>query len=118
MMGRKKHDNIIVKYNEKNIKINIRKTNIFSRFFGLMFKCRNSENLLFDFGREVRTTFHSILVFFPFLIIWLDSKNNILDYKLVRPFSFSIKFKKKFNKVIEIPINEKNEELIGKIRGI
>ena len=49
---------------------------------------------------------HSFFVFFPFLAIWLDDKDKIIDSKVIKPFRFSILPSKKFVKLIEIPINK------------
>ncbi len=111
-------DKIVVKNRGTKIKINVKKTNLFSRFFGLMFKSKNTENLLFDFGRDVNISFHSIFVFFPFVMLWLDSKNNVLNCRVVQPFNVLIKIKERFRKVIEIPFNERNRGLIRKFRNL
>lgn len=94
----------------KKISIFLKKAGFFRRGFGLTFRSRNTDNLLFDFGKYVtwQGTLTSFFVFFPFLAIWLDSKNRVLDYKIVRPFVFSIKQNKKFCKIVEIPINKRN----------
>jgi len=101
--------NIKIKYKNKFFLVKARKTNFISKFTGLMFKTRNTGNLLFDFGKEINISFHSFFVFFPFIILWLDSKNNVLDWKIVRPFSFSIRSKRPFRKVLEIFLNNKSE---------
>lgn len=99
----------------KNIELEVRKLGFIARFFGMMFRSRKTENLLFDFGEDIHLHFHSLFVFFPFLIIWLDSQDRILDFRAVKPFTLNICTGKFFRKVVEIPINEKNKIIINKI---
>jgi|SRR3989344_3697994 len=84
---------------------------------GLMFKTRKAKPLLFNFGREINWTLTSLFVFFPFLALWLDDKNNVIDLRVVKPFIPAIISKKPFSKLLEIPINDENKELIGVIVG-
>lgn len=113
---------IRVSDSNKVLDLNVNKTGVFSRGFGLMFKSKNTENLLFEFNNETRTSFTGLFVFFPFLILWLDKKNNVVEKKMVRAFEFSIKPKKNYRKVVEVPVNEKNREIIdffvGKSRRV
>ena len=102
---------IFSKHNNK-FSIDIKKVGLISKGFGLMFRSKSTENLLFDFGKEVSISITSVFVFFPFLAIWLDGKNKIIESRLVRPFELSIKPKQPFRKIIEIPLNSKNKELI------
>ncbi len=105
-------ETINIKFSGKTIKIKVRRMNFFGRFLGLMFRTRNTDNLLFDFGREINISIHSLFVFFPFLAIWLDSKNNVIDAKVVKPFCLSIKPDRSFRRIIEIPFRENNLKLI------
>jgi len=85
------------------------------KFIGLMFKTRNTENLLFEFNKDVDIGIHSFFVFFPFLVVWLDERNRVLDFQIVKQFCFYIRPRFKFRKFVEIPINERNRELVGVI---
>lgn len=107
---------IVVSHKGKVISINVKRTGFFRKGLGLTFRTRNTDNLLFDFDRYVtwEGSLTSIFVFFPFLTLWLDHKNRVIDYKVVKPFVFSISQKKKFYRIVEIPINESNFELISK----
>jgi uncharacterized membrane protein (UPF0127 family) len=96
---------------KKRVLINAKSLSLPEQFIGLMFKSRESDNLLFNIGG--RWGIHSFFVFFDFLALWLDEKNNVLEYKIVKPFTFSIKPKSKFAKLIEIPLNSKNKNLIS-----
>lgn len=77
-----------------------------------MFRRReNAPILLFGFGDKVFEVLHSLFVFFPFLLIFLDGE-EIIEVKLVKPFRFWIRPKKKFTGVVEIPINLKHRREI------
>lgn len=82
---------------------------------GLMFKTRETKPLLFNFGREINWTLTSLFVFFPFLALWLDDKNNVIAMRVVKPFIPGIISKKSFSKLLEIPINKKNKEIVNKL---
>jgi len=97
----------------KKIILKVKKCNWFKRIIGLMFTRREkAEALLFDFNKPVRFRFHSFFVFFPFVAIWLDDKDKIIEFKIIKPFKINIYSRKLFVKVIEIPINEKYKEII------
>jgi len=101
-------------FNRKKIYVDLKKTNFISKGIGLTFKSRNTSNLLFEFSKKVtwQGNLTSIFVFFPFVALWLDSKNKIIHKKIVRPFTFSISLKKPFNKIVEIPINVRNKKIL------
>src|SRR3989344_2981150 len=105
-------------YKNKKIEIPAKKVSPFGKISGLMFKSRNTENLLFEFKKNTNLRIHSFFVFFPFLAVWLNKKNKVIEIKIVRPFSFSIKPKKLFSKLVELPFNNKNKKnikfLVGK----
>ena len=79
---------------------------------GLMFKTRKTSPLIFNFNKKVDWTLTSLFVFFPFLALWLDDKNNVVEMRVVKPFTFGIISKKPFYRLLEIPINGKNRELV------
>ena len=101
-----------IKKGKRRIRIKLRKLSFFEMANGLMFRSRTSENLLFEFSKETRRPIHSIFVFFPFVAVWLDKENRVLEYRNVRPFTISVKPRKNFKKLIEIPINEKNRRTL------
>lgn len=94
----------------KKFVVNARKLSLAKQAAGLMFRTRECDNLLFD--RRGRWAIHSLFVFFPFLAVWLDEKNRVLEYKLVKPFSSHVIPRNDFAKLVEIPINKKNERAI------
>jgi uncharacterized membrane protein (UPF0127 family) len=97
-----------VEFNGEKLRFEVKKVSGIRKIFGLMFLGKKTSNLLFVFDKDVNINFHSFFVFFDFLILWLDSYNNVIDYEVVKPFRFSVKCGKKFRKVIEIPINKIN----------
>ncbi len=96
----------------KKISFLVKECNALEKITGLMFKKKITRNLLFDFKKKSFLRIHSYFVFFDFLAIWTDDKNNIIKKKIVKPFTLSVKPKKPFHKLIEIPINKKNEKII------
>src|SRR4030042_3919141 len=104
---------IIIRYKKRRIKISAEKCNIFRKFAGLMFSRRNKAKiLLFEFKNERKIMIHSFFVFYPFIAVWLDSKNKVSDLKIVRPFRPCISHKGLARRLAEIPINKFNKKLI------
>jgi uncharacterized membrane protein (UPF0127 family) len=98
---------VIINYKKKKIKIIAEDCNFLKKFTGLMFSRRkNSRALLFSFKIKQKIIIHSFFVFYPFIAIWLDDKNNIADLKIVKPFSPCIFPKKPTFRLVEIPIND------------
>ena len=77
-----------------------------------MFRTRGSDNLLFEFKKNSRISIHSLFVFFSFLAIWLDSRNNVLEWRVIAPFCLRATPRKNFRKIIEIPFNSENKRAI------
>jgi uncharacterized membrane protein (UPF0127 family) len=94
----------------------LKKCNSFQKIIGLMFKTRNTDALLFEFSKPTKMAIHSFFVFFPFYAVWFDENNKIIEIKKVKPFTLNVKPKKPYKKLIEIPINNKHEKIIGKLR--
>lgn len=102
-------------FENKGRKINflVKECNALEKIRGLMFRKNNANmRLLFNSKKKSRLRIHSYFVFFDFLAVWTDNKNNILEKRIVKPFTFSVRPKKYFYKLIEIPINKKNEKII------
>lgn len=96
----------------RKMSVEVKKLGVVGRFFGLMFRTSKTKNLLFDFGREVRLSLHSFFVFFPFLVLWLDSENNVLRSEIVKPFRLRVLPRGKFFRIVEIPLNFRNEKIL------
>lgn len=107
-------EKIKVGFGDKILIIRANKLSYLGCWIGLMFKTKNSKNLLFDLPGK--WGIHSFFVFFPFLALWLNKKNKVLEWKIVKPFSFFVKPKKEFAKLIEIPVNEENKEILSIFR--
>ena len=98
-----KNFNFQLKEKEQKIKIRECKT-LYSKFIGLMFK-KNSPPLLFIFKKPVKISIHSFFCK-PFIAIWF-LQNKIIEIKSIKPNKLSIKPKKEFDKLLEIPSNSK-----------
>jgi len=104
---------IIFEYKNKKINLEVENCNFLKKFTGLMFCLREkAKALLFDFKKPVKVRIHSFFVFFPFVAVWLDDENKVIELKLVKSFKPSICPNKSFCKLIEIPVNKKYKEII------
>jgi uncharacterized membrane protein (UPF0127 family) len=103
---------INIKLKNNKIKLNVYKLSEVGKFIGLMFKSRGCKNLMFNFNSPGRWSIHSFFVFFDFMAIWVDDKNNVINWKIVKPFTFKVTPKKEFSTLIELPLNEMNKKLI------
>ena len=72
----------------------------------------NAKILLFDFGEPTRISIHSLFVFYPFIAVWLDKNNKIMEIKRISSWKLDIKPKKPFVKLIEVPINKNNFRIV------
>jgi len=90
--------NFKLSYKEKSRILNVRQVKGLAMGIGLTFKSRNTEILLFDFGKLTRLSITSFFVFFPFLAVWLDGKNRVIEKRVVQPFQFRIAPKKGFRR--------------------
>ncbi len=92
----------------KKISLEAKKCNLIQRTIGLMFSRRESAKaLLFDFGKLSDEAIHSFFVFYSFVAVWLNEKGKVVDLRIVKPFTFLVRPKKDFKKLVEIPINER-----------
>jgi uncharacterized membrane protein (UPF0127 family) len=104
-------------YKNKQIEIpNLKKVSEIGKGFGLMFRRRQScPALLFEFKKPIKFHLTSLFVFFPFLVLWLDDKNKVIDKRICSPFKFHIPSIKPFYKIVEIPLNTKYSMLIKRL---
>jgi len=111
--------NLTFKHKNKKIELEVKKCNLFSMVRGLMFTRKDDAKalLLFNFNKPNNISIHSYFVFFPFVAIWLDNKNKIVDLRIVKPFKLGIYSKKSFTKIVEIPINKKYNRVIKLLVG-
>jgi len=104
---------IIIHYKKRRIKIIAEDCNFLQKFVGLMFSRREKAKiLLFSFKRKQKIRIHSFYVFYPFVAVWLDEKNKVIDLKIVKPFIPCISHKNKADKLVEIPINKKYDDIL------
>ena len=103
---------MIINYKNKKIKISVKKVSSLGKITGLMFRKKITENLLFSFGKKTSLKIHSFFVFFNFLAVWLDEKNRVIDFKIIKPFTLAVTSKKPFRRLIEIPINKKSKKIL------
>jgi uncharacterized membrane protein (UPF0127 family) len=104
--------NIFLNYKKKKINLEVKDCNELQKGFGLMFSRREkAQTLLFDFKKKTNVALTSYFVFFPFVVIWMNG-NKIVDVKTIKPFKFIIRCEKCFDKIVEIPINEKYKDKV------
>jgi len=86
--------------------LEVKDCNWWQKGIGLTF-CRRekAKALLFDFKKNTKIKLTSWFVFFPFLAIWLDSDDKVIEKRIIPLWKFSISPKKEFTKLIEIPIS-------------
>lgn len=103
----------------KSLSIEAKPCSLFQKFVGLMFSRREKAEalLLMDFKKPVNFGIHSFFVFFPFVAVWLDDKNKVIDLKIVKPFRLSVHPRKSFHKLVEIPINKSYRKILGFLVG-
>jgi len=107
---------ITIHYKKKRIKIIAEDCNILQKFIGLMFSSKNKAKiLLFNFKRRQGIRIHSFFVFYPFVAVWLDKKNKVVDLKIVKPFTFCVSPKRKCLKLVEIPMSHQYKKIIKRI---
>src|SRR3989339_2291061 len=101
-------------YNKrKKFSLKVFKVSWISESVGLMFSGReNAKVLLFNYSKSASLGIHSVFVFFPFIAVWLDKNNSVIDITFVKPFSLHVNIKKNWSRLIEIPINKKNKYLV------
>ncbi|GIU68720.1 MAG: hypothetical protein KatS3mg001_570 [Candidatus Pacearchaeota archaeon] len=99
-----KEKKILVKLRGKKYSLKGKELSGFEQFFGLMFKKKEkAEILIFKMKKPKKIKIHSFFVFFPFIAIFLNSRKEVVDIKVIKPFKFFFSSKKaKF--LIEIPI--------------
>jgi len=106
------------KYKGKKIEVDVKECRGLKKGTGLMFKNKRTQARLFDFGKPTREAITSLFCFFDFVAVFLDDKNKVVDLRIVKPFIPIIRPKKQFVRLVEIPINEKNKEIIKFLVGL
>jgi uncharacterized membrane protein (UPF0127 family) len=100
-----------LRYKGKEVTVeDIKRVSPIGKYAGLMFKPKETQALLFEF-KKGRNSIHSFFCK-PFLAIWL-LEGRIVDFRIVKPNLPSIKPREDFDKLIEIPFNNKYSHVIG-----
>lgn len=109
-----KKQKIILSYKGKKKVLELYKVPWWKEGIGLMFSnSKNSKALLFSFKKEVRMGIFSLFIPFNFLAIWLDKDKNIIEKKIISRGEIGVKPVNKFKYLIEIPVTEKYDEILG-----
>jgi len=103
-----------INFNNKHIEIpEVKECKGLNQIIGLMFSRREKANaLVFSFSKPTGMAIHSFFVFFPFLAIWLDDKNKIIEIKKIRPFVPKVSSTNQYYKLLEIPLNKKYRKIL------
>ncbi len=103
---------IFFRHKGKQFNMGIKECRGLNKIFGLMFKSKNTNAILFEFKKPTSIRIHSFFVFFPFVAVWLDEKNRVIKINKIRPFTLAAYPKKEYDKLIEIPINKRYLKLV------
>ncbi len=103
------------KHKDKTFSLDVKKAKIYG--MGLMFKTKNTKSLLFEFEKPTELSITSLFVFFPFVAVWLDKNNKIIEVRKIRSFTLAVSPKKSFSKLVEIPANKYNKKIIKLLVG-
>jgi uncharacterized membrane protein (UPF0127 family) len=101
-----------ITYRGKTLTIKAKEVSWLGKFSGLMFRTRRTRNLFFTFPSEDLAAIHSFFVFFPFLALWLDDKNRVIDHSVVRPFTLLVRPRHSSKRLLELPLNVENTKII------
>ncbi|RMD67651.1 hypothetical protein D6817_00860 [Candidatus Pacearchaeota archaeon] len=103
-----------LKKGRTTLAVKVKQADGFARYIGLMFKKRSSNALLFKFQKG-RAAIHSLFVFFPFVAVWLDDKNNVKKVEVVKPFRLCVRGPREACALIEIPLSKRHEKILRKL---
>lgn len=102
-----------VYYKNKKISLEAHECTFFEKGIGLMFSRKENARVLeFAFDNDVLMGIHSYFVFFDFLAVWVDSRDRVIQVDRVKPWVRFLRPKKEYRRLIEIPINKKNMDLV------
>ena len=105
-------------FNNRRVKIDAKKCNSVQKAVGLMFSRRQKARILFfEFQKNTTEAIHSFFVFYKFIAIWFDDAGEIIEKRVIRPFTLAARPKKPFKKLIEIPINNKYKSIVKLLVG-
>ena len=115
----KMEKNVTFFHRGKRFSINAKSCNLFEKGIGLMFSRREKAKILiFEFNKKRKIIIHSFFVFFSFVALWINEKNEVVDLKIVKPFTSCVSPSEKSLSLIEIPINKKNEKIVKNLFSV
>jgi len=85
-----------------------------SKLHGFMFSFSRKKAKIFIFTSEKRVGIHMLFVFMPLIVIWLDDRKRITDFKIMIPFISRHRANARY--VIEIPCNSYNNQIFRKLK--
>jgi uncharacterized membrane protein (UPF0127 family) len=100
-----KNKKIILKHKKKKYYLEVGECNFLEKILGLMI-FRKKALLLFNSKKPIKLKIHSFFCS-PFLAVYTDDKNNVLEIIHIKNWKPIILPKNKFNKLIEIPLTSK-----------
>lgn len=74
-----------IEINQKTIEVEYCR-GFWNNFRGLMFSRRKNVLLSFPSEGRNRAAIHSFFVFFPFQAVFVNSRNEVVDLKIMKPF--------------------------------
>lgn len=104
-----KNKKLTLNYKNKKFSLILGECNLLEKILGLMV-FRQKALLLFNLGRPYKLKIHSFFCN-PFLAIYTDEKNNIIEIIKGDSWRPLILPQHKFNKLIEIPLIKKYSNL-------
>ena len=81
---------------------------------GLMFSKKKS--LLFEFKKENKVGIHMLFVFFPLIVVWLDSKKRIKKVRKMIPFLSVHEERAKY--VLEVPFEKRLFSRLNRMKSL
>jgi len=100
-------------YRGKKVSLNCRECGFFS--FGLMFRSRKTAPCVFEFDAPTDFKISSLFVPFPFIAVWIGDDGRVMEKRIVKPFTLSVKSKKPYYTLVEIPLNKINSKIIDSL---
>ncbi|MFA5070985.1 MAG: hypothetical protein WC511_01275 [Candidatus Pacearchaeota archaeon] len=111
--------NVTFFHKGKRFSVEAKSCNILEKGIGLMFSRREKAKILiFEFNKKRKIIIHSFFVFFSFAALWINEKNEVVDLKIVKPFTSCVSPSEKSLSLIEIPINKKNEKIVKNLFSV
>lgn len=99
-----------IKINGKEVVVDdVKRVFWIGKYSGLMFR-KNSPALLFEFSKPCRQGIHSFFCK-PFIAVWFLG-GKVLEYKIIDSWQGYIAPEKEFDKLLEIPLNNRYMHLL------